>query len=250
MGYRLLSMVLWLFALAGCAPALRPDPTAAAESPSPAATPTAESDGLRIRKYPGNYAAFKLTMPSGVTIITDPYGMDETIEADIVTVSHPHEDHADLSRILPGFELIDAPGTYTVRGITITGVAGRHNKGDPTTTNTIFVFDTGGLRLAHFASQGELPTEEMFAALGRADILILQIYGAEAGKLSVEEAGTIARRLQSKIVIPAHSNPDLSAALAAELNASFERVAGGALVVRKDDLGFQTTPKVAVMDVP
>jgi pimeloyl-ACP methyl ester carboxylesterase len=43
------------------------------------------------------------------------------------------------------YQRIDTAGSFTVQNMTITGIAGQHNKGDTSTTNISYVFDFDGL---------------------------------------------------------------------------------------------------------
>jgi hypothetical protein len=236
----------------GCGPVASPQATATSVPTATAApvTPTpAPPEGLRIHKYPGNYTCFRLTTSAGITIITDPYNMDEDVQADIVTLSHEHADHADLSRITGEYALVNTVGGFSESGIDITGIGGHHNKGDGSTTNIIYVFDVDGVRLAQFASQGDMPTEDMFAQIGTVDVLIIQVY-AGGGKLLPSEARDIVQRLQAKIVIPAHGDPNLTDDLAALLGGESEYVPAGELVVTRGDLSGLQTPRVVTLDVP
>lgn len=238
-------LIALVVALAGCGGEI-----AAPTDPTPAATarPTSSHNGLWIKKYPGNYTCFKFQTPQGIVILTDPYAMDEDVQVDIITVSHYHSDHANFSRVEGDHHLIDAEGTYDFSGIKVTGVGGHHDRGDIIPTSIIYVFDLDGIRLAQFASQGELPTEAMFSRIGPVDILIIQIYGAANGKLSVEEAAQIAQRLQAKIIIPAHTDTRLTPELATRLGAQSEQIATGELTVTPEELARQQTPKVLVLD--
>jgi L-ascorbate metabolism protein UlaG (beta-lactamase superfamily) len=252
---------LWILSfgfLAGClaTPATVASPTTAIAA-SRAVTPSKEAPretaapaSISIKKYPQNYACFKIVTSRSVIIITDPFGMTEDVPADIVTVSHDHGDHNDIRHIQPALDPFRTPGEYTVQEIRITGVAGHHNKGDAKTTNVIFVFSMDGIRLAHFASQGEMPTEEMFTVIGTVDILIIQVYGSENGKLTAAEAAEIARRLGAKIVIPAHTDADQTVNLAALLQASNEAIKSGLLTVTSAELSAQQTPRVVTLDNP
>jgi hypothetical protein len=211
---------------------------------------TPAQEELWIIKYPGNFTSFKFVTSQGVIIITDPYGMNEDVQPDIVTISHDHADHGDLPRIGGEYQLIRMAGTFDVKGIKITGVAGHHNRDDKTTTNIIYVFDIGDIRLAQFASQGEMPTEAMFSQIGKVDILIIQIYGTANWKLSVEEASSIAKRLQARIVIPAHTDTTKNDTLARLLGVQAENLVTGKLMVTKADLAEQQMPRVVILDMP
>lgn len=235
-------LIALVLALAGCG-AENTNPT-----PPVVARPTSSHNGLWIKKYPGNYTCFQFQTHQGITVLVDPYAMDEDVQADIVTVSHYHSDHATFSRVKGDHHLIDAEGTYDFSGIKVTGVGGHHDRGDIIPTNIIYVFDLEGIRLAQFASQGELPTEAMFSRIGPVDILIIQIYGVANGKLSVEEAAQIAQRLQAKIIIPAHTDTSRTPELATLLGAQSEQIATGELTVTPEELARQKTPKVLVLD--
>ena len=115
-------------------------------------------NGIRIKKYPGNYTCFRIITSDGKTLILDPYNMDETVNTDIVTQSHQHYDHNDNSRIIGDYHLITKAGKYEIEGVSISGINGSHNNTDPSgkNTNIIYLFEIDGIRIAHFASQGKL----------------------------------------------------------------------------------------------
>jgi len=186
----------------------------------------------------------------GVTIITDPYKITEDTSADIVTISHYHSDHADFSHLTGAYRLIDTAGAFSEKGVKIIGVAGHHNKGDVDTTNIIYVFDFNGIRLAQFASQGDMPTAEMFAQIGTVDVLIIQFFSRNVGeKLAPFEANSIAQRLHARIIIPAHGDLGSMDRLEA-LWGKLEHVSSGELVVKQSELADLSTPRVILLDRP
>ncbi len=191
---------------------------------------------------------FKIVTSDGVTIITDPYGMTENIAPDIVTVSHDHSDHSDLSHLRgTDYTLLAKPGEYEVGGISIVGVAGQHNQGDWRVTNTIFVFDFGGMRVAEFASQGQIPSDEMLDQIGDVDVLFIQVFGDDVpDKLSLDEAIEVINQLQPTIIIPEHGNSSVNLDLAETLEAEYE-VADGDVVIGVKDLEDGVTPRVIEM---
>ena len=81
------------------------------------------------------HSCFKIqdkTTPDGVTIVTDPF--DKSIglkvpnfEADIVTVSHDHHDHNNVSALRGNPFIIDSAGEYDRRGVMIEGVESYHD---------------------------------------------------------------------------------------------------------------------------
>jgi L-ascorbate metabolism protein UlaG (beta-lactamase superfamily) len=204
---------------------------------------------IRITKYPGDNTSFKIETSQGLVIITDPCDMNEEVQPDIVTVSHSHDDHADFSHLKGPFQLLNTVRDAEIKGVKITAIAGHHNKGDTGTTNIIYVFDLEGLRLAQFASQGEWPTEEMFRQIGTVDILIIQIYGAIYQKLSPSQAFDITKRMQAKLVIPAHGDPKNTDFLINWIKGPNEKIASGQMIVSKEDLDKLPKTKVVSLDV-
>ena len=270
----IMALILCSLLLAGCTPAtpsptLRPATKIPATKvpatitatlpptevlPTPTQTPPAlQPEQIRITKYQDNYTAFKIELPTGKTIISDPFLMDEKVHADVVTESHQHLDHTQTYRIIKPFELINTPGSFEFAGVKITGIAGAHNKAgfedDPENQNIIYIFDLGYIRIAQFASQGQMPSDAMFAQIGKADILIIQIYNLDH-KLSTVEAQKIASKVGARIIIPAHGNPDLNQGFAKLIGAEFKKEASGIFSISRSQLDKITTPIVLDMDRP
>lgn len=203
---------------------------------------------ITISHYPGSSNCFKIVTRDEVTIITDPHDMTEDVAPDVVTVSHPHADHADPSHLEgTDYTMLAKPGAYEIDGINVVGVAGQHDQGDQGVTNTIFVFDFGGLRVAEFASQGQIPSEEMFEQIGDVDVLFIQVFGDDVpNKLSLEEAVEVIDTLQPTIIIPEHGDSSINPDLAEALEADYE-VAEGDVVIGAKDLDEDSTLRVIEM---
>lgn len=169
----------------------------------------AADDGAKkliIQKYPGNYSCFLIQFPSGVVVVTDPYNIYEEIRADIVTESHDHLDHTDVSKIVKPYQLINTCRRFEAKGVKITGFPGRHNKGDQEISNIIYVIEADGFRIVHFGSQGELPNPAVLMEIGKVDVLIIQSFSYFPTKLNPAEVKRVADKLEPKIVIPAHGD--------------------------------------------
>jgi L-ascorbate metabolism protein UlaG (beta-lactamase superfamily) len=190
------------------------------------------TEGIGIVKYPRNQTAFKFITSEGVTIITDPYGMDETVAADIVTESHSHSDHADVSRITGDYSLITETGSYDVQGVHIEGYPGVHDDGDESVTNIIFVFEIDGIRIAQCGSQGAVPDEETLEQIGDIDILIIQFMDYYT-KMSPDQASQVARALNAKIIIPAHGDPEKNDEFAELLPCAIAERSIGKLIITR-----------------
>ncbi|PYG87335.1 beta-lactamase family protein [Ruminiclostridium sufflavum DSM 19573] len=209
------------------------------------------TDGIWIKKYPENYACFKFETPEGIKIVADPYMMDEIVEPDIVTESHQHSDHTDVSKLQGTYKLIKETGEYDEKGIKINGYSGKHNKGDTAETNIIFTYVINGIKIAHFASQGELPSDETLEKIKNADVLLVQasIKPEYANsKMNLEETKHIIDKLNPKIVIPEHGSENLGKALAAYLNLKVEFVKKGEIVVTRSELDASKGLRVLDID--
>ena len=160
-------------------PSHEPSPTKQPAITDVAEAPTADmefTEGVLIRKYPGNNACFSFETTDGFQILSDPYMLPETLTPDIVTESHQHGDHNDTSMVEGDYVLLTEPGEYSFDQATIRGYPGLHNKADiPGGPNIMFVIELEGITIAHFASQGELPDNEVLDQIGIVDVLLIQV---------------------------------------------------------------------------
>ena len=165
------------------------------------------------------HASFRITSPGGQRVLIDPfasrvwlgYDFPVGIEADAVVVTHPHYDHdAGEYRGRPwpwpdGVRVFRYPGEFEVGDAVVTGIPGHHV--DPYgrefgQVNTIFVVETGGLRIAHVGDNGPLP-DDGIEAMGRVDVLMLPIDG-EYHILSQRAIEDAIRALRPRVVVPMH----------------------------------------------
>jgi hypothetical protein len=207
------------------------------------------TEGIYIKKYPDNLACFEFETPKGTKVIVDPCNMNETVEPNVVTESHQHVDHTDTCMLKGDYKLIKTAGEFSEKDIEITGFPGKHDKGDSEGTNFIYVFNMNGIRIAHFASQGEVPSDEVMKDIGNVDILLIQaiIFPVDSlynTKLHLDECKSIIDKLNPKIVIPEHGTPNFGKDLASYLNATIEYGSTGEIVVTKNQLNNITGVKV------
>ena len=165
------------------------------------------------------HACFRVTSPSGEQLLIDPfasrvwigYDYPDGIESDAVLITHPHYDHdggISRDRKPPWPDKMTVwrePGRYELGDVEILGVAGKH--ADPYgkefgQTNTIWLLEVAGLRIAHIGDNGPV-SEAAAAEIGTVDILMMPI-DSEYHILKEHEIQAILNQLDPDILIPMH----------------------------------------------
>jgi len=159
------------------------------------------------------HSAFKLKGSSG-TVVTDPYHSSVGFEfprvtADLVTVSHQHQDHNAFENVKPasGKEkvfLVSQAGEYEVSGISVFGTVTAHDAEDGLSRgkNLVFTILLDDLRICHLGDLGHELTNKQADAIGNIDVLLCPV-GGEYTIDPVQAVKTI-HRLEPSIVIPMH----------------------------------------------
>jgi L-ascorbate metabolism protein UlaG (beta-lactamase superfamily) len=157
------------------------------------------------------HACFLITSKGGLRVITDPYAVGGGINyspikepADIVLVSHDHDDHSNVSTVQGKPELVKGSGTKTVKGIACKGVATSHDtsQGQQRGINTVFCFTIDGLNLCHLGDLGHILSPGQVTEVGAVDILLVPVGGFFTIDASV--AGQVCDQLKPRIAIPMH----------------------------------------------
>jgi L-ascorbate metabolism protein UlaG (beta-lactamase superfamily) len=126
-----------------------------------------------------------------------------TERADFVTVSHDHLDH-NYTHDLPG-----SPKAFrSARGgsagaVSITGFETFHDesRGRERGGNVVFVFEDGGLRLAHLGDLGHIPAEQA-KAIGTVHVALVPVGGHFT--IGPDQAHRTAALLRARVIIPMH----------------------------------------------
>lgn len=195
--------------------------------------PTRSGD-VRIEFY--GHDAFKVTSPSGLTVLTDPWRNDSTgiypkwflnefpdIRVDIILSTHAHFDHDAVERPKGLMILERLVGQFKLGDIEITGLADKHKcqpmpAGKPDSVsadlhvetcppnnviafdNAIQIIETGGLRIAVWGDNRATPDPSLDHYLKNVDVLILPIESI----LTRVEVDEIVGKYNPKTIIPAH----------------------------------------------
>ncbi len=154
------------------------------------------------------HACFLITFEDGTKVVTDPFGdigypaLD--VDADVVTVSHDHFDHNEVSAVKGDPVVLDKPGGHQTHGLKAKGIPVYHDdsKGSQRGENVIFVMEKDEKRIAHLGDLGHDLTEKEFSDMGRVDVLLTPVGGHFT--IDADQAKTIIEKLDPKVVIPMH----------------------------------------------
>lgn len=155
------------------------------------------------------HASFRLKGKTAV-LVTDPFAPEKVglkypkVNADIVTISHDHEDHNQASLVKEVKKVVAGPGEYEIQGVSIIGFASFHDnkKGQLRGKNTIYVIEMDGLRLAHLGDLGHKLNEKTVEEMGDVDVLMIPIGGVYT--INASEATEVVRAIEPNITIPMH----------------------------------------------
>lgn len=151
------------------------------------------------------HACFVLQSPE-VILVFDPFPSDQVgykpikVRADIVLVSHHHFDHDFVKGVQGKPKVIDAPGEHRWGTIRIIGFKTSHGNGRG--SNTVFVVEVAGLRIAHCGDLGVLPSDAELKRWGHVDVLLVPVGGYYT--IDADQAWQLVQRLKPSVVIPMH----------------------------------------------
>lgn len=147
----------------------------------------------------------------GATILTDPYPTSvgykmPKVSPNIVSVSHHHYDHCDLSAVSGKYTLLEKAGSYNVDGVKITAIPSFHDdcQGRARGENLIFVFEIDGIIVCHMGDIGEKFSQFDFEKLPEIDVLLIPVGGNYT--IDAVEAAKYIRKISPKVAIPMHYN--------------------------------------------
>lgn len=157
------------------------------------------------------HACFLITSEAGLKIIADPYIEGSGIKyspvnesADIVTVSHDHFDHNNVSAVKGNPEVVKSSGTKTVKGVQFKGVPTYHDesKGSQRGNNIVFCFTIDGIRICHLGDLGHDLSKEEITEIGDVDVLLIPVGGFFT--IDSKVATRVCESLKPKVIVPMH----------------------------------------------
>ena len=178
---------------------------------------TAAEPGIKLTWY--GQSAFRLDSPGGAVALMDPvpdqlgYTMPK-VQADVVTVSHEHFDHIAVDKATGGPKVLRGllpagkgwtPIDETISDLHVIAVGTWHDaeQGKQRGLNSVFVFETGGMRIAHLGDLGHLLTDEQLKAIGPVDVVLVPVGGHFT--IDASQAVEVIEQLKPRsVVIPMH----------------------------------------------
>ena len=149
-------------------------------------------------------SSFKITTKEA-TIITDPFHKDSGLTpprgaAEVLILADKNSKLYTATSGISGehFDVTD-PGEYDVKGVTVTGIPLKQEKGYV----TVFLIESEDIRILNLTHIKEWNMkEDEIEELGDIDILILPVGGNTV--LSASAASKVVNEIEPKIVIPSH----------------------------------------------
>ena len=189
---------------------------------APALAQEAKAKAISIRWFGQSF--FQIETGDGTKVVFDPHLMPEysrpTCEADLILVSHEHDDH----NLVEAISNLDKDKPKIIRGLVTKGkrqdwnkvdekvknirvrTVGTYHDGDEGMKrgkNSIFVIETDGLKIAHLGDLGHVLDEEQVKAVGEIDILMIPVGGIYT--INGEKAKEVMKQLKPRLyVLPMH----------------------------------------------
>lgn len=200
--------------------------------------PNSPAHGTVTIDYFG-HCAFKITSPSGLTMMFDPWRNDPSgafgswfgrqfprSVVDVCLSTHTHFDHDNLYAVDATSVLDRAIGTWSFGDVKITGVADKHaisgngyldfvdvikeSGASPYPPNNpghldmvTFVVETGGMRILVWGDNRHDAPDDVWERWGKVDVLTIPV-DASRHILNYDQADAVITRLKPKIIIPTH----------------------------------------------
>jgi L-ascorbate metabolism protein UlaG (beta-lactamase superfamily) len=165
-------------------------------------------------------SCFLLETAAGTRVLMDPFGratgltLPAGLHADLVTISHEHPDHNNphlatgTPRVIHGLTA-DKKGWARIderfREVSVRSVGVYHDdkRGAARGLDTVFIFEVGGLRIAHLGDLGHTLDDDQLEAIGSVDVLLVPVGGGTT--LDAYQATRVVDQLHPRLmIVPMH----------------------------------------------
>ena len=161
------------------------------------------------------HGSFRLTSSDGVVMYIDPFaGTGYDVPADIILVTHQHDDHKQIHlitqkpgcKLITNFEALEGGkhNTFSVLGIGIEAVEAGYNQGHSPEDSVGFIITIDGLKLYFAGDTSKTPQMAGFAAR-KLDYAFLCADGFY--NMNLDEAAECAEIIGARHNVPVHLKP-------------------------------------------
>jgi L-ascorbate metabolism protein UlaG (beta-lactamase superfamily) len=154
------------------------------------------------------HSCFRLRTTEGF-VITDPFQKElglaiPRLKADILTISHDHPGHNNLSAGRGDPFVISGPGEYEVSGIFVVGVRTFHDgrEGQQRGLNTAYCITAEEVTVCHLGDLGHRLTKTQIEQLGNVDVLLVPVGGGPT--IGAGLAAETVSLIEPSLVVPMH----------------------------------------------
>lgn len=159
------------------------------------------------------HSCFRLRGKEGI-VITDPFKSSvgfamPSLRADVVTVSHHHDDHDNVSGVGATANrekpfIIEEAGEYEVGGITVFGHTSWHDdqKGAERGRNIMYSIFIDDIHVLHLGDLGHRLDQKTIEAIPAVDVLLCPVGGVYT--IDAKVASEVISSLEPAVVIPMH----------------------------------------------
>lgn len=153
-------------------------------------------------------SSFKI-ITKEATAITDPFNKESGLTpprgaADVLILAEKLNPLYNAASGISGDPfLINDPGEYDVKGITVTGIPLKQDEGEKTRYVTVYLIESEDIKILNLTHIREFSiSKDDLDGLGTIDILILPIGGNSV--MTAKDASKVAHEIEPRIVIPSH----------------------------------------------
>lgn len=197
-------------------------------------------------------SSFKLTTKDAI-VVTDPYGKESGMtpprgNADIVVLAEKTNPlYSGFSSLSGEPFMVDSPGEYDVKGVTVTGIPLKQEGGYV----TVYLIESEDIKILNLTHIKDFNIkEDELEDLGEIDVLLIPVGGESV--IDASRAAKIVNQIEAKIVIPSHfADPALTLKL--DTIEHFIKEMGGKaetldkIILKKKDLAGSEETKVIIL---
>src|SRR2546427_11025692 len=126
------------------------------------------------------------------------------MDAEVVTVSHEHDNHNYTQIVRDGAYEIHGPGEYQVAGVSVIGVPTYHDaeQGTKHGRNTVYLIEIDDVRICHLGDLGHKLEDAEADAVSPPAVPLVPVGGNTA--MNAAQAAEVVRQLEPRYVVPMH----------------------------------------------